>query len=1150
MNKVLLTVCVIYSSFGFAFAQSQEYNYIKSTTFLSEDMTKSVTSISYTDGLGRPLQNIILGASPSGKDIVRIYQYDQYGKTTKNYMPFTNSNGQNGEFITNALSRQTAFYNSRFPNQNAYAEVEYDNSPYNRIVKQSSPGEDINNINVSNEFEPCGGLEMFVVNDNNKLIINGYYPENSLLKFTVKNKDGKELYIYKDKSGNVLLKEQLLNGTAVKTRYVYDKFGQLRYVLSPEAMSQITAGTYTPNSTIIKQYCYCYEYNAKHQLVTKQLPGKEPVYLRYDDKYRFRAVQNGNQRNDSLWTFINYDPLGRTISTGSAKLSNNTLFQDTINPSPINGISPFLTYQYYDNYNFISDTLLQFDPSAAYHEKFNRVKGKTTGSKVRVMKNNEEIWLTSVIYYDKYGRVIQTISQNNVGGYDIVSNKYNFAGELLESKQKHTDYLQETKFLVYLYDYDTPGRLLKIKLSQNEDAGNAVIINEMTYNELGQVKQKKIHSENGTDFLQTEDFGYNIKGAVTNINNPDDLGTDLFGMNLFYDTKPAGFNNTVYKDGKISAVQWNSKNLNQTKTYTYKYDDLNRLTRATYTPQGRYNVNIQYDLNGNITRLNRKGEIFNQTIENGLPTITKTFGTIDSLTYNYNGNKLLSVQDAAGDFNTNLNNDFRDNSSFSAEEYFYDANGNMNKDRNKGIDTITYNRLNQPAEVNFGTQKTVYTYTATGMKLKTQTYENGNLKNTTEYSGAFVYENNTLSYINIPGGRIVAQTNEYQYNLTDHLGNVRLTFTKDTSGTAKIIQEDHYYPFGMRISGQHFSNTDLINKYLYNGKELQDQTLYLDYGLRQMDAQLGRWHVADAMAESYFSESPYSYAGNDPINKYDVLGLKYYWKREEWQQESHFGGGIMDFINNLNNHMWAMLNTGRGYAENMSLTGTVNGVQGTSVNNVLTFNFNDNGTFSMNIGQNFSGFYGHDNTYIYSLFIDGIGRFNFKNGVKISSVIGNGNVNWGNVSNKIAYGATTAEFLMGLANIAEKDINLAKAVKVAKLYRTRGIVIGAKYVEYARYAQYLKNQKLLVKAGYVTSGIAEFTAYIQFELSEKKRSDYTKFGINTASNILTAIPNPWTIGIGLLIGAGDYAGLYDGLYNFLDNPVRNVNYNYLAEPNW
>ena len=222
----------------------------------------------------------------------------------------------------------------------------------------------------------------------------------------------------------------------------------------------------------------------------------------------------------------------------------------------------------------------------------------------------------------------------------------------------------------------------------------------------------------------------------------------------------------------------------------------------------------------------------------------------------------------------------------------------------KGITNIKYNHLNQPTEVDFGTKKTVYTYTATGGMLKTEIYQDGKLKSTTDYNGAFVYENNTLSFINIPGGRIIAATNEYQYNLTDHLGNVRVTF-KDSSGTAVIIPEDHYYPFGMRMSGQHFSNTDLVNKYLYNGKEQQEQTGYYDYGFRQLDPQLGRWHVVDAMAEKYMSTSPYAYVMNNPINAVDVMGLYMggelsstsYIKPYLDSNNSHHGDGMIYYNN-------------------------------------------------------------------------------------------------------------------------------------------------------------------------------------------------------------------------------------------------------------
>ncbi len=92
------------------------------------------------------------------------------------------------------------------------------------------------------------------------------------------------------------------------------------------------------------------------------------------------------------------------------------------------------------------------------------------------------------------------------------------------------------------------------------------------------------------------------------------------------------------------------------------------------------------------------------------------------------------------------------------------------------------------------------------------------------------------------------------------------------SGSAPAVEQvTEYYPFGSLFS----DNNQDKNKYLYNGKELQDEFFEnYDYGARFYDAELGRWHVIDPMAESYDSWSPYNYTLNNPISFIDPNGMK------------------------------------------------------------------------------------------------------------------------------------------------------------------------------------------------------------------------------------------------------------------------------------
>jgi len=63
-----------------------------------------------------------------------------------------------------------------------------------------------------------------------------------------------------------------------------------------------------------------------------------------------------------------------------------------------------------------------------------------------------------------------------------------------------------------------------------------------------------------------------------------------------------------------------------------------------------------------------------------------------------------------------------------------------------------------------------------------------------------------------------------------------------------------------------------VNKYLYNGKELQQETDWYDYGARMYDPALSRFMTLDPKAETYNMWSPYLYAANNPVRYEDTNG--------------------------------------------------------------------------------------------------------------------------------------------------------------------------------------------------------------------------------------------------------------------------------------
>ena len=103
-----------------------------------------------------------------------------------------------------------------------------------------------------------------------------------------------------------------------------------------------------------------------------------------------------------------------------------------------------------------------------------------------------------------------------------------------------------------------------------------------------------------------------------------------------------------------------------------------------------------------------------------------------------------------------------------------------------------------------------------------------------------------------------------------------------TQNHARIIEENHYYSYGLKIAAISSRKLpDLVegaikNNYLYNDKELWDEAdlNWYDYGFRNYDPEVWRFPKLNLLTDDYPCYTPYQYAGNEPISNIDLDWLE------------------------------------------------------------------------------------------------------------------------------------------------------------------------------------------------------------------------------------------------------------------------------------
>jgi RHS repeat-associated protein len=913
----------------------------KTTVPDAQTTTDKIKTYKYFDGFGRLLQDIIEGATPAGKDLIQLYSYDGFGRQTKSYLPFEYTSVSTGEPYQDratAISNQASYYTTgttagKIPyDAKPWVQSGVEESPLQRLLKQGSVG---NGFQTDEHYKTVN-YRASVSGDNvKKWAPDGSsastYSANELQVSEGTDEASATIAVFTDKMGRMVLKRQQVTSTPtwLDTYYIYDLLGNLAWVVPPKAVAKLSSIGGTWNVTSVPNLVFSYVYDYKNRVIEKKVPGAEVVYIIYDPLDRVVLVQSGNLRSSNKWLYSKYDASGRVITEGvytdathttrsgmqsyvdglSCYGSSSTTYYEarttgtasyyTNSCFPTSGTEERL-YYYYDDYDTDNDGSADFAYSSQGLSGEGPVTALTRGMPTAINKRiiGASNWLRSVSFYDKRLNPLQVKSDNQLRALlqDHTTTVIDFAGRLNIKNEYHSTSSTANITVRADYSYDVMKRLTEV--GQVINSSSRVIVARYEYNALGSLVDKKLHSTNGTSYLQSVDYRYNIRGQLTSINNStltsdggttNDESNDLWGMDLLYEQQeycaPGScdvevINNTANWTGRISAVKWKASvsggNTDQ-RAYVFSYDLAGRMSAAKYIaynnsttgwtkhPNG-YNEEVSYDENGNIATMLRKA------------VITASVTTIDSMSYDYgtaaDNNQLLNMTESGS--NSYGYRNFTSNSS----GYSYDNNGNLTADAKKGT-TITYNELNKPVRItDTSTSKYVeYGYDAAGVRLSKTVYDGSTTKTYNYIAGQFYDENNALSYFSMAEGRVrnASGTFIYEYFITDHQGNVRVSFEDNGSGTAVVRQENSYYPFGMAMPGNTIPSSP--NKHLYNaGSELQDEfSGIIDYYstfFREYDPVLGRFNGVDPQASATMELSIYHYSFNDPVNFNDPMGDK------------------------------------------------------------------------------------------------------------------------------------------------------------------------------------------------------------------------------------------------------------------------------------
>ena len=617
MKRHILLFAFLLCSAGRIGAQDSGSNWIKTRTAISETGT-TITDITYYNGLGLPSQTTNVRASVNGYNIVTPIVYDALLRSDATaYLPFEATYYSDEEELPNstAISEQRNYYEERYSSdyERSFTEKVYEASPLGRVRKQALPGYMKDYEVLYTEFDyrtnDTDEVRWLAVGVDGELVCEGCHDAGTLSCTVTTDPDDHVVQSFTDGLGRTLLSRTFDDDEPIDTYSVYDDYGRLRWVVTPEGSYLLSDSLTVPvDDDFAEKYCYVYTYNDRGLMVEKRMPGREAEYMRYDEGDRLRVSQDGNLRAKKQWISYSYDALGRVQEQSLAVEAELIPIRSQAGVSigePIESVEPPylgssvpLRKYVYDTYpSEVQAAGLDFQSieglTATDGEslRYDNATGSLTYEKLAVLANDTITgYHQRACYYDYKGRLIQIVERDTEDGILCTSKRYDFVGNLIAHRESYTR-AGKTDDIDRTFTYDDRGRLLN-ETTQVNGGEEAVVYYE--YDELGRLAARRLGE--GTSAI-AEQSEYDIRSWLTK------KSSELFDMSL-------GHSYT----GNITSWQWQHKGDpsgdGPQNRYVFTYDGLSRLANTTQYVNGELNKQnverfLTYDRNGNLLTLIR-----------------------------------------------------------------------------------------------------------------------------------------------------------------------------------------------------------------------------------------------------------------------------------------------------------------------------------------------------------------------------------------------------------------------------------------------------------------------------------------------------------------------------------------------------------------